>query len=93
MAKKGDDSHVEDDFADGQSDSKVSDKKDDNSSIMVNDFQSKSFDIGQTIDLESKDLADVLAEKDLLPRKAIMKKTQPCVAASEKVLSEEYWEM
>jgi hypothetical protein len=35
----------------------------------------------------------VLAEKNLLPRKAVMKKTQPCVAASEKVLSDEDWEM
>jgi hypothetical protein len=32
-------------------------------------------------------------EKDLLPRKAVMKKTQPCVAALEKVLSEEDWEI
>jgi hypothetical protein len=34
-----------------QSDSKESDEKDDDSSIMVNDFQGESFDIGQTIDL------------------------------------------
>jgi len=66
---------------------------DDEGSITVNDFQGESFDIGQTINLESKDLADVLAEKDLLPRKAITKKTQPCFAASEKVVSEENWEM
>jgi ribosome-binding protein aMBF1 (putative translation factor) len=100
-AKKSDDSNVEDDFAnepnankgDDQSDSEESDKKDDDSSITVNDFQGELFDIGQTIDLKSKDLADVLTEKDLLPRKAIIKKTQPCVAASEKVLSKEDWEM
>jgi hypothetical protein len=35
----------------------------------------------------------VHAEKDLLPRKAVTKKTQPCVAAPEKVLLEEDWEM
>ena len=69
------------------------DEKDDDGSIIASDLQGKPFDIGQTIDLESKDLADMLAEKDLLPRKAVMKKTQPCVAASEKVLSEEDWEM
>ena len=100
-AKKDDDSGVEDDFmdepdadeGDKQSDGEESDEKDDEGSIMVNDFWGKSFDIGQTIDLESKDLADMLAEKDLLPRKAITKKTQPGVAAPEKVLSEEDWEM
>jgi hypothetical protein len=100
-AEKDDDSDVEDDFVgeldanegDEQSDSEESDEKDDDRSVTVNDFQGESFDIGQTIDLESKDLADMLAEKDLLPRKAIMKKTQPCVAAPEKVLSEEDWEM
>jgi hypothetical protein len=43
--------------------------------------------------LESKDLADVLAEKDLLPKKAVTKKIQPRVAAPEKVLLEEGWEM
>jgi hypothetical protein len=62
---------------DHQSGIEESDKKDDDSSITVNDFQGKLFDIGQTIDLESKDryLANVLAEKDLLPRKAVMRKT------------------
>jgi hypothetical protein len=96
-AEKDDDSNVEDDFVDEldankgnkQSDSKVLDEKDDDRSVMVNDFQGGSFDIGQTIDLESGYLADVLTEEDLLPRKANMKKTQPCVAVPEKVLSEE----
>jgi hypothetical protein len=37
-------------------------QKDDDRSVTVNNFQGKSFDIGQTI--ESKDLADVLDEKD-----------------------------
>jgi|SRR5882762_7020600 len=100
-AEKGDDSDAEYDFADepnanegdDQSDSEEPDEKDDDSFVTVNDFQGESLDIGQTIDLESKDLADVLAEKDLLPRKTVMKKTQPCVATSEKVLSEEDWEM
>jgi hypothetical protein len=53
-AEKGDDSNVEDDFANepnanegnGQSDSEESDEKDDNGSTMVNDFQGESFDIG-----------------------------------------------
>jgi hypothetical protein len=77
-----------------QSGSEESDKKEcDGSITIVNDFQGESFDIGQTINLESKDLADVLAEKDLLPRKAVMKKTQPCVAVLEKVLSKEDLEM
>jgi hypothetical protein len=35
----------------------------------------------------------VLAEKDLLPKKAVTKKIQPRVAAPEKVLLEEGWEM
>ena len=104
-AEKDDDSDIEDDFVgepeldasadegDEQSDSEESDEQNHSRSVRINDFQGESFDIGQTIDLESKDLADVLAEKDLLPRKAITKKTQPCVAAPEKVLSEEHWEM
>ena len=54
-----------------------SDQKNDDGLVMVNDFQGESFDISQTIDLESKDLADVLAKKDLLPGKAVTKKTQP----------------
>ena len=45
----------------------TSKRKDDDRSVTVNDFQGKSFDIGQIIDLESK-------EKDLRPRKAITKK-------------------
>jgi hypothetical protein len=100
-AEKDDDSDVEDDFPDEpdanegneQSDSEESDEKDDDGCVMIDDFQGESFDIGQTIDLESKDLADMLAEKDLLPRKTVTKKTQPCVTAPEKVLSEEDWEM
>jgi hypothetical protein len=97
-AEKDGDSDVEDDFADEpegdeQSDGEESDEKDDEGSVTANDFQGESFDIGQTIDLESKDLADVLAEKDLLPKKAVTKKIQPRVAAPEKVLLEEDWEM
>ena len=38
-------------------------------------------------------LTYVLAEKDQLPMKAVTMKTQPCVAAPEKVLLEEDWEM
>jgi len=81
-----DDSTEEPDAKKGneQSGGEESDEKDDEGTITVNDFQGKSFDIGQTIDLKSKDLADVLAKKDL---------TQPCVAAPEKVLSEEDWVM
>ena len=35
----------------------------------------------------------MLAEKDLLPKKAVTKKIQPRVAAPEKVLLEEDWEI
>ena len=59
----------------------------------MDDFQGKSFDISCTIDLESTDLADVLSEKDLLPRKATAKKAQLLVTVPQKVLSEEDWEM
>ena len=46
----------------------MSKQKDDDRSVTVNDFQGKSFDIGQTIDLEwveSNNLAEVPDEKDL----------------------------
>ena len=93
-AEKDDDSDVEDDFKDepednDQSDSEELNEKDDEGSVTVNDFPGESFDIGQTIDLESKDLADVLTEKDLLPKKAVTKKIQPRVKAR----LEEDWEM
>ena len=65
---KKDDSDVKDDFADEpegdkQSDGEESDEKDDEGSMTANNFQGESFDISQTIYLESKDLADVLAGK------------------------------
>ena len=83
MTKKDDDSDVDDDFVDvpdtnkgdEKLDGKESDNKDYEGSITVNDFWGKSFDIGQTINLVSKDLADMLAEKDLLPWKAVIKIT------------------
>ena len=75
-AEKDDDSGVND-FADepdaNESDEQSdSEESDDDGSIMLNDFRGKSFDISQTIDLESK---------DLLSMKTITTKTQPCVAA------------
>ena len=98
MAKKDDDSEIEDDFADesdANKDSEGSDNKEpeDDGSETVDDFQGKAFDISCTVDLESEDLGDVLSEKDSpVPRKAIVKKT-PTPVATPKVLSEEDWEM
>ena len=98
VAKKDDDSKIEDDFADesdANNDSEGSDNEEPegDDSKTVDDFQGKAFDISHTVDLESEDLADVLSEKDSpVLRKAIVKKTPTLVAAS-KVLSEEDWEM
>jgi hypothetical protein len=99
VAKKDDDSEVEDDFADesdANKDGEESDNgepEDEDGSGTVDDFQGKEFDISRTVDLESGDLADVLSEKDSpVPRKAVAKKT-PTPAAAPKVLSEEDWEM
>ena len=94
------DSDVEDDFADesdANKDGEGSDTEEpedmDDGSETVDDFQGKSFDISDTVNLESGDLADVLSEKDsLVPRKAVAKKT-PAPVATPKVLSEEDWEM
>ena len=94
------DSDVEDDFADesdANKDGEGSDTEEpedmDDGCETVDDFQGKSFDISDTVNLESGDLADVLSEKDsLVPRKAVAKKT-PAPVATPKVLSEEDWEM
>ena len=59
----------------------------------MDNFWGESFNISCTINLESTDLADVLSEKDSLPRKATAKKAQLPVTALQKVLSEEDWEM
>jgi hypothetical protein len=100
VAKKDNDSEVEDDFADEsdankdgeESDSEEPEDEDDGSGT-AGDFQGKAFDISRTVNLESGELADVLSEKDLpVPRKAIAKKT-PAPVAAPKVLSEEDWEM
>ena len=104
--KKDDDSDVEDDFVDDQatdtnSDSDANsednweDMQDDgeDSSVKHDDFQGETFDVSDTIDLDSEDLTDVLSEKDSTVKNTVMKKTQPSVAASQKVLSEEDWDM
>jgi hypothetical protein len=66
---------------DKQSDGKESDEKDDEGFITVIISWVSHLII---IDLESK---------NLLPRKAVTKKTQPHVTAPEKMLLEEDWEM
>ena len=68
MAKKDDNSEIEDDFADesnANKDSEGSDNEEpeDDGSKTVDDFQGKAFDISRTVNLESEDLADVLLRK------------------------------
>ena len=99
--KKNDNSDVDDDFADDsdvnkdgeESDNEEPEDDGDDSSGTVDDVQGESFDISPTIDLKSTNLADVLSEKDSLPRKATVKKAQLPVTAPQKVLSKEDWEM
>jgi hypothetical protein len=100
MVAEKDDSDVEDDFADesdadkngeGLDNEEAEDEDDDFGT--VSDFQGKAFDIGRTVNLESGDLADVLSEKDSpVLRKAVAKK-MPAPVATQRVLSEEDWEM
>ena len=98
--EQDDESDVEDDFADDppmdtNSDANSEDEEtnDDTEDSAIDDFQAETFDIGDTIDLDSEELADVLSEKDSMVKKSVVKKTQPSVAASQKVLSEDDWEM
>jgi hypothetical protein len=101
--EKDDNSDVEDDFVDDildhpidtNSDTNSEDEgtKDDTEDDTIGDFQGETFDISDTVDLDSEELADVLSEKDSMVKKSIAKKTQPSVAASQKVLSEADWDM
>lgn len=93
-------SEVEEDFADDASDASNSDGLDDEvedgedvDSCDDDFFRGKSFNISNIIDLRSKDLADVLSDKDLLQKKQVTKKPQPVVVAPQKVLEEADWDM
>jgi|SRR5882762_8558716 len=96
------DSDVEDDVAedppdqpaDGNSDTISEDEetKDDAEDDIADDSEGETFDISDTIDLELKELADVLSEKDLMVKKSVMKNEEP-VAVSQKNLSEDDWSM
>jgi hypothetical protein len=83
----GSESDVEDDFTDEPSevdDSEDEEPRDSNgNSVNLDSYQGESFDIEDIVDLDSKDLADILLQKDLMLRKTIMKK----------VLVKEDWDM
>jgi hypothetical protein len=97
---KDEDSDVDNDFADDSSDEggghndecEIHDEECD-AEESINSSQGESFDIGETIALESKDLADVLSEKDLIPQRKVAKQAPPVEIASQKVLTDDDWDM
>jgi hypothetical protein len=76
---------------DANSEDNWEDIKDDrkDSSVKCDNFQEEACDVSDTIDLNSEDLK----EKDSMVKNTIMKKNQPSIATSQKVLSEEGWDM